>query len=304
MGSSDSVSDSHEVKDVEALRREIHEELARQELDAELNEFLAEQLASFNDRNIELVGERLNAIEEGLGDAAIDVDRLLFGGSVAKHTYVDGLSDTDALVVLDAPDASPGDLVARFADALRGRLGSGDVLNVDGGTLAVTVTYHDGSQVQLLPAVERDGLTSIASQDGNFWRQIHPRKFAEKLNQVNQANGRAVVPTIKLAKAAISDLTESQQLSGYHIEAMAVDAFKEYLGRRDRASMLRHLVKHAAEAVLQPISDITGQSVHIDEYLGAANSAARQSVSASLRQLASALDNATSVRDYRVLFDE
>ena len=304
MGGSGGRSDSREIRDIEALRREIQEELRRQELDAELNEFLAEQLAGFNDRNTELVQERLDAIEGALGDAAVDVDRLLFGGSVAKHTYVDGLSDTDALVVLDAPNASPGDLVARFADALRGRLGSGDLLSVYAGTLAVTVTYRDGSQVQLLPAVERDGHTSIASEDGDSWRQIRPHKFAEKLTQVNQANGRAVVPTIKLAKAAISGLPENQQLSGYHIEAIAVDAFRDYSGRRDRASMLRHLIKHAAEAVLRPTGDITGQSVHIDENLGAANSGYRQSVSDSLRELSSTLDNATSVSDYRALFDE
>jgi len=38
-----------------------------------------------------------------VGDLAIDVDRQLFGDSVAKHPYVDGLSDVDALVVVDAP---------------------------------------------------------------------------------------------------------------------------------------------------------------------------------------------------------
>jgi len=304
MGGSGGRSYSRDDPNIDAIRREIREQLQQQELDAELNGFLAEQLAGFNDRDTHLVRDRLDAIEDALGDEALDVDRLLFGGSVAKHTYVDGLSDVDALVVLDAPGASPGDLVRRFADALSKRLGSGDVLTVDPGRLAVTVTYRDGSQVQLLPAVERDGRTSIASENGSSWQHIRPHKFAEKLTQVNQANGRAVVPTIKLAKAAIAGLPEAQQLSGYHVEAIAVDAFKGYDGRRDRVSMLRHLVRRAAEVVLRPTGDITGQSVHIDAHLGAADSAARRAVSAGLRRLASALNNAQGANDYRGLFDD
>ena len=287
-----------------AVRREIHEQLRQQELDAELNGFLSEQLAGFNDRDTHLTQDRLDAVEEALGTEAVDVDRLLFGGSVAKHTYVDGLSDVDALVVVNDPGASPADLVGRFADALRGRLGSGEILAVALGKLAVTVAYRDGAQVQLLPAVERDGRTSIASDDGSSWRHIRPHKFAEKLTQVNQANGSAVVPTIKLAKAAIAKLPEGHQLSGYHVEAIAVDAFKEYSGRRDRVSMLRHLIGHAAEAVLRPTGDITGQSVHIDEHLGAADSSQRRAISASIYRLRAALDNATSVSDYRNVFDE
>lgn len=291
--------------EVEALRRSIREELRLQEVEADLNSYLGEQLASINDRDAGLVQERLNAVVEALGDAAVDVDRLLFGGSVAKHTYVDGLSDVDALVVLDDPAASPAELVRRFARVLEGRLGRADVVEVSPGGLAVTVTYSDGTQIQLLPAVERDGHTSIASEDGREWRRIRPRKFAEKLTEVNQANGDAVVPTIKLAKAAIAAaLPEGQRLSGYHVEAIAVDAFKAYDGRRDRISMLRHLVAHAAETVLRPTGDITGQSVHIDAAMGAANSAARQDVSARLQRLASRLVSAAGADDLRRVFDE
>lgn len=304
MGGSGGQDYSRSEQDVQALRREIQEQLRQQELDSELNAFLGEELASFNDRDTHLTQDRLNAVEEALGAEALNVDRLMFGGSVAKHTYVDGLSDVDALVVLDEPSASPGDLVERFARVLEARLGRDDVLAVGAGKLAVTITYGDGSQVQLLPAVERDGHTSIPSEDGSSWRHIRPRKFAEKLTEVNQANGGAVVPTIKLAKAAIASLPESQQLSGYHVEAIAVDAFKDYSDRRDRVSMLKHLIQHAAQAVMRPTGDITGQSVNIDSHLGPAGSGERQAVSSSLRRVSSALDSATSVSDYQRLFDE
>lgn len=291
-------------RDVEDLRNEVLKDLHNQERVAGVNEVLAENLASFNDRNVELVQERLEQIEDVLGDLSVDMDRLLFGGSVAKHTYVDGLSDVDALVVVDAPDASPSDLVHQFRQALERRLGMAEVAEVSEGRLAVTVKYRDGSEIQLLPAVERDGRTSIASSDGNSWRHIKPHKFAEKLTQVNKENGRAVVPTIKLAKALLQrQLTQTQQLGGYHIEAIAVDAFRSYDGRRDRRSMLIHLVRHAADAVHKPTGDITKQSVHIDEHLGAANSQQRRSLGAAIARIASRLETG-SADNYRQMLNE
>lgn len=303
MGGSGGRSSSPTPGEMEEVRRQIREDLRRQEIEVELNEVLAEELAGYNDRDTELVQQRLDEIAESLDDATIDIDRLLFGGSVAKHTYVDGLSDVDALVVLDAPGAAPSELVERFRAALEARLGKGDVLSVDAGNLAVTITYRDGSQVQLLPAVERDGHTSIASEDGTTWRHIRPHKFAEKLTKVNAANDRAVVPTIKLGKAAMAGFPEAQRLSGYHVEAIAVDAFRNYTGRRDRLSMLRHLIAHAADAVMRPTGDITGQSVHIDAHLGPAGSASRQVIRQSLERLASRLNQVTTGEELRRLLD-
>ena len=177
------------------------------------------------------------------------------------------------------------------------------MLEVSPGRLAVTIYYRDGAEIQLLPAVERDGRTSIASEDGTSWRHIRPHKFAEKLTQVNKANGQAVVPTIKLAKAVLRHLPEEQQLSGYHVEAIAVDAFRSYEGRRDRASMLVYLMKHAQRAVLRPTGDITGQSVQIDQHLGPANSQTRKGLSAALGRITSRLEHGTA-DDYRRLLHD
>ncbi len=290
-------------EELEALREQALKDLRDQERGIAVNEVLSEALAKFNSRDVEGIRERLDAIQEALDGLAIDVDRLMFGGSVAKHTYVDGLSDVDALVVVEEPDVTPGRLVERFRAAVAGRLGRSDVEEVSSGKLAVTVRYRDGTEIQLLPAVERDGRTSIASEDGTTWRHIRPHKFAEKLTQVNKANGQAVVPTVKLAKAVLRNLPEAQQLSGYHVEAIAVDAFRSYEGRRDRASMLVHLVRHAQQAVLRPTGDITGQSIHIDQHLGPANSPTRQGLSAALGRIASRLEQGTAEDCRRLLHD-
>jgi hypothetical protein len=285
------------------LREQVLEDLRRQEQDAALNELVGKTLASFNDRDVDLIRERLETIQDALGDIAPDIDRLFFGGSVAKHTYVDGLSDVDALVVVNAPDASPQHLMELFQSSLKARLRSGDVRDVQAGRMAVTVYYRDGTAIQLLPAVERGGRTAIASADRTGWQYIRPHKFAEKLTQVNQANGHAVVPTIKLVKSVLRNLPENQRLSGYHVEAIAVDAFRSYSGRRDRASMLAHLVRHATQAVLKPTGDITGQSVNIDAHLGPAGSSQRQQVSSSLGRIAAALER-RSPDEYKRLLDD
>jgi len=289
--------------DPDALRDRVQRSLQQQELQVQINDYLREQLATYNDRDTDAVGRRLDQIAQTLSEDVESLDRLMFGGSVAKHTYVDGLSDVDALVILRGRQSdNPAELIRSFAASLQNAVPAGTV--VTPGNLAVTVTYSDGSEVQLLPARRSGDRLSIASEDGRGWREIRPRKFAEKLTQVNQANSGAVVPAIKLAKGMMSSLPSSDQLAGYHVEAIAVDAFKAYSGSNSRQAVLRHLLDHAATAVLKPTGDITGQSVHIDGHLGAANSPDRQRISASIRRLVNRMDGATSVDDYRDLFGE
>jgi hypothetical protein len=195
-------------------------------------------------------------------------------------------------------------LIASFAQTLREAVPSSAAASVTVGNLAVTVAYADGTEIQLLPARRSGDALSIASEDGREWREIRPRKFAEKLTEVNRANSGVVVPAIKLAKAIIGRLPERDQLSGYHVEAIAVDAFRSYNGSGSREAVLRHLIDHAAGTVLRPTGDITGQTVHIDGHLGAGNSADRQRISASLRRVVSRMASATSVEDYKELFGD
>ena len=222
-GGGGSTGGRHEL---ERLRERAAEQAARAQFDSEVNARLKEELRNINNRDVELVRRRLDELEKALGDEVDEIDRMLFGGSIAKHTYVDGLSDVDVLVMLNkAADLSPSEARAQFAEALRARLG--DSAEVTVGNLAVTVRYRDGLEVQLLPAIQQGEHRAISSPDGTEWVQIRPGNFARRLTEINKAQAGAAIPAIKLAKAIIAhELGESERPSGYHVEALSVAAFR------------------------------------------------------------------------------
>src|SRR5687768_6946249 len=90
--------------DLDALRQRAREIADQATFDAEVNDRLAQRFASINARDTEKIDRYLDDIIAALKDDIDGVERTLFGGSVAKSTYVEGLSDVDALVVLDRED--------------------------------------------------------------------------------------------------------------------------------------------------------------------------------------------------------
>jgi len=62
------------------------------------------------------------------------------------------------------------------------------------------------------------------------------------------------------------------------------------------SAMLPHFFEHAKVRVLRPMTDSTGQSVHVDGYMGVANSEARQKASHLLGRLSKRMANATAAR--------
>lgn len=287
------------------LANEVSRSLQQAELERDVNALLAAKLSEINNRDVDLIGRRLDEIKDALGDKLADFDRLLFGGSVSKHTYVDGLSDVDSLVVLK-PEALDGDspqaLRAAIERALRERLDMGKVAEIK-TDFAVTIRYTDGSEVQLLPAVQRGDGVSISDKTGEGWSFIRPKAFQERLTAVNERQDRRVVPTIKLAKSIVESLPETERPGGYHMEALAVEAFSDYEGPRNTRAMLTHFFRSAGQRIRQPIADATGQSSRLDETFGVAESPARQRVSVALRRIASRMESATDVEQWRKLVE-
>jgi hypothetical protein len=288
------------------LGAEVQRELQRAKLESDVNALLTEQLVAMNNRDVRLITERLDQILVALGDKIENVDRLLYGGSVAKHTYVDGLSDVDCLVVLKSTvldEDSPAALLTAMERALRAGLDMGKVDEIIRG-FAVTVRYKDGNDIQLLPAVERSGRIAISDKETTGWSFIQPQAFEKSLTTVNRQQDGRLVPTIKLAKAMVdASVEEGDRPGGYHMEALAVDAFRGYEGSRNSKAMLTHFFRYAPDRIKRPLADVTGQSERIDVTFGPANSTARQRVSSALGRIAARMESASDVSDWRALLE-
>ena len=277
-------------------------ELVRKEADKSAGQFevklagiLAGLLAVYNGRDITLVTQRLGEAKDALeSDLETSFDQL-FGGSVAKHTYVDGLSDIDTLLVIKESkfqNMKPRAILKRLTEVLRE--GLPDAKEISHGRMAVTISYADGMEIQLLPALRVEGGLKVPSATKPGWSRIDPDGFRNALTKVNSDCGGKLVPTIKLAKAIVASMPEQYRLSGYHVESIAIAAFKGYAGPKATESMLPFFFDQARRLVLTPIRDSTGQSVHVDAYLGVENSDLRQNVSHLLGAFAKRMRNASA----------
>lgn len=292
-------------KQSKALSRLLQQTQQQQDVDIEINDYLHELLAKFNARDVEKINEYLEDLVEVLG-SKVEIDKINFGGSLAKHTYVDGLSDVDALVVLDSDehgDESPQELIARFHQALKTKLSRAKVESIDKGRMAVTIAYDDGTEIQLLPAKKKGDAIAIPNPERSGWKSVDPRAFREKLTAANDKLNGLLVPTIKLFKAAMAKLPEQQQISGYHAEALCLKSLAGYHGPPTLRGTVQHAFEQGAQNVLSPIADVTGQSGHVDEYLGGPSSTQRMVVHNGLHGLARRLKNAPTTLGWKATFE-
>jgi hypothetical protein len=290
-----------------SLQQKILEarELEESKLQQQINEFLRARLAEYNQRDVDAIRTRLDEIEE-----AIDVDfqRMLFGGSVAKHTYVDGLSDVDALAILDRESTqglSAQDVLDQFHSDIDENLPrESGISEIKKGHLAVTVKYRDGSEIQVLPAVRVGDEVRIPDASGRGWKATNPERFRSALTDENRRLGMNLVPAIKLVKSLASDLPKQQRPTGYHIESLALDATKGYNGDDSVRALIDRILDRSSSRVLRPIADVTGQSRTVDEYLGGANSPERRLVGQAFGAIRRRLNATTSVTQWEAIFPQ
>lgn len=294
----------------DALRdtvRKAEDESTVKQFEVELAGTLGDLLGSYNSRDTQLVRERLDVLRAALQGEIDGTFDSLFGGSVAKHTYVDGLSDIDSLIFLNDSDLeghSPQRSLEKMEGIVKAKLPTN--ITVSHGQMAVTVDYGDGMVIQLLPAIKSvDGLVHVPSSRRDAWSKINPMAFEEALTRRNTACGGKLIPMIKLAKAVNGQLPEHQRLSGYHLESLAIAAFRGYAGEKTTSAMLPTFFERAKDLVLSPIRDSTGQSVHVDGYLGPTNSPERMAASHLLGRIERRMRNASaagSVHQWKALF--
>ncbi len=278
----------------------------QEQLETEVNALLQSAQARFNSRDVDKTRERIEEIRECLSETA-EIQTLLYGGSVAKHTYVEGLSDVDALVVLEPSYTKgrlPGQLLAEFQKTLRRLLSRKGVKSIDKGTLAITVRYDDGGEVQLLPAKRSRSAIAIPNSSGQTWKDTNPKIFQRALTRQNTRLGGTLVPTIKLLKALVRTLPEQQRITGYHAEALSLEGAASYKQKVTMRGLLIHILDHSSKRVLKPIRDVTKQSRVVDDYLGKANSMQRSLVSHAMASVKRRLDAATSIKQWKSMLRE
>lgn len=282
--------------------RQAEEQTKDQSFEIDTANMLREILTTVNNRDTETIQKHLTTIEKALHKDIEGTINLRYGGSVAKHTYVDGLSDIDSLAIINDSELvnlTPGEVKEYFFERLKSRLPNSEIQM---GKLAITVKFNTGVEIQILPAIKTStGVKIVSSRRQNEWSHlIRPDKFAKALKYMNQSMQGKLVPVIKLAKSLISSLPESRQLAGYHTECLAIEVFKNYVGIKNPKEMLKHFFSEGAKSVLQPIKDKTGQSVHVDDYLEGSNSLKRKMVSDSMATLARKMQNADGSKDKRI----
>lgn len=276
------------------LRKEA--ETSAAEFDLELDTELKRLLVRFNSRNSEETQERLAEVRAILHDRIDGYFDTMFGGSVAKHTFVDGISDVDSLLVVSGAlaDAHPDRVLSKVARALQKDLPSN--IQVSTGSVAVTLRYPDGNEIQLVPCIKAGDKIRVPAWESNTWSTINPQQFRDGLTKRNEECQGKLIPTLKLAKAVNATLPPNAKLSGYHIESLGVAAFRDYQGERTPVRMLPEFFKRASELVLSPMRDRTGQSVHVDEHLGPAHSDARVVLSHTLARIHQRMLNASTAK--------
>lgn len=285
--------------------RDLETKAKTEQFESDVAALLGDVLASANDRDAEAVGTHLEEIRTALGkDIEGSVD-LLFGGSVSKKTYVDGVSDVDALVVLNDSDLvgrSPKEVCDYFLARLRERFPNTEI-SPDG--FALDVRFGDVT-VQIVPVIRRGPDYLLPNADCSAWSHVRPKAFTDALTTVNKACANKVVPTIKLSKALMASLPDGRRISGYHAELLAAQIFSDYQGSLTPKAMVQHFFAQAPKLVREPMRDPTGQSRFVDDHLGPANSLERLTIADSLDRIGRRLrnaDGAQSVEQWRELFE-
>lgn len=268
--------------------------------ETQVSNMIDELLTDYNSRDTEWTKEQLDEIKEVLGEDIEGTIETLFGGSVKRYTYVEGLSDVDVLLLInktELSDLSPKEVLTYISSTLEEYPPAG-VKDISVGDLAVTIRYYDDTKIQLLPAIKKGDGFKISRPKENEWSDIiRPDKFASRLTDLNQKHGGKVIPAIKLAKGINSQLPENKRLTGYHIESIAIEAFKSYPESNLDTSkaLLKYFYEKGKEIVKTPIRDNTGQSIHVDDHLGSENSVQRLQRSNAMERMYKRMNNADAV---------
>lgn len=127
------------------------------------------------------------------------------------------------------------------------------------------------------------------------------------LTDSNKRLNGNLIPIIKLSKGALSGGKFKTRLTGYHIEALAVEIFQNYNGDLTYRAMLENFFDKSSEIIKKPIVEVSGQSQYVDDYLGKSGSKEREDVSREIKRISDLMKNADkrlSVADWLKVWEE
>ena len=298
-GSGSSFPFSSNAEDLTKKIREAENIEKDHDFEISVSELLANALLHANDRDTTKINSYLKEITETIELGIEGTLNIRYGGSVAKHTYVDGLSDIDTLALINdtsLKNRTPTEVKEFFAQKIQSRYPDAEIRT---GNLAVSIKFKDNTEIQILPALKTTrGYKIQSAKASNNWSKINPQTFLKTLRYVNIKMQGKMIPIIKLVKSILSNLPEKRKMTGYHVEATAIEVFKDYTGPKNNKDMVKYFFEKAAKHVMNPIKDRTGQSAHVDDYLGKKNSINRQLVSDSLSNINRRMQNADATSNF------
>ena len=229
------------------------------------------------EKHMQYRNEAEDAINEGIEGSV----NIVYAGSVAKGTYVEGISDVDNHVCINDTSLErmkPSEVKAYICQQLA------KLPNVKSATetsKTVTVTYKDGTEMQFVPVIKTKNGYRVA--DGNRWSNVvYENRFKRDFQRTNKKCGGRLTALVRFLKKENADNPKSQRMSGHHIEVMANRIFKSAPASKthDVGTMSVYYHQHASRHIRHRMRDVTGQYTYVDKRsLGGPDSESRRALS-------------------------
>ena len=221
--------------------------------------------------------EAKDSINDGI-DGSVDI---VYAGSVAKGTYVEGISDVDNHVRINGTSLekkSPAEVKAYIRQQLS-KLPN--VKSVTETRRTVTATYRDGTEMQYVPVIKTKNGYRVA--DGNNWSNVvYENRFKRDFQRTNKKCGGRLTALVRFLKKENANNPKGQRMSGHHIEVMANRIFKSAPASKtdDVGTMAVYYHQHASRHIRHRMRDVTGQYTYVDKRsLGGPDSESRRALS-------------------------
>lgn len=270
----------------------------------EINSYLNDRLIDINQLDTQKINQRKESIFDVLNDEFEDVQDFNTEGSYSRYTYVNGLSDIDILIDLGNYSTSQFEnkedshfVLQAIAERIKQRY---PTTNIKLGKMAVTLEFQDGIELQILPSFKYYNGYKVPDPDSNGWVCSFPDNFKKRLTSLNQSNTGKIVPALKLTKQLLQK--QDIKIKSYHIENIALDAFRGYTGSLTPEALIKYLINYSKSAIFNNIGDPCHQSEYIDSYLGKKGSEIRKKLAQKINKLDIKLQNTTTQAEWEKLF--